>query len=923
MTQDDGRVRELFERAVDLPPEARQNFLQSECADDADLLNELTMLLAADEAALEIDGWNRSALVNEALAEAPAKSTTPVDDPSIGETIGVYRLVELIGKGGMGKVYRAVRIDAEFEKSVAVKTLRSAYDAAHVIARFRSERQILASLEHPNIARLLDGGATRDGLPYLIMEFIDGVPPLEFCEQHSLTIPQRLAMFRQVCAAVHYAHQRMVIHRDLKPGNILVTSDGNPKLLDFGIAKVLTPDPISNAEAATETGMQMMTARYSSPEQVRGEPVTTASDVYSLGVILYELLTGQSPYREVNRPAHELLTAVCNEEPPRPSLRLRELRGDLDNIILKALRKNPAERYSSVDQFSEDILRYLEGRPVQARGDGALYVAAKFVRRNKAAAAAAVVILGISIGAFIAVTRARARAEARFNDVRQLAHSVMFDYHDAIERLPGSTPVRARLVKDALHYLDSLSKDSDTPELQREIVEAYTRVSSVQGDAYSNNLGDAAGAMDSAKKAVAAAEKLLEQDRSSPSLRTSGGAFAVLASLLYSAGDLVGADRQYHRSIELLSTAAREDPNDIENGIELSTALRQLGDLYGNSGFQTLGKTAESVQFYRRASDVTGDLSARFPDNVHVAKERYETLLSLAALEANLGQRSEAANDLRESLRQIEKVCAADPNDSFAKVELANVEVQTGQSLTDSRKPQEALPHIARSAAILEQLSAADPRNTMYRRSLGVVENDWAAALTASGDPQTAIAHNLKSVELATVLSTETPNSTEFLADLALSRRKLSDSMLAAGDAKGALEHALVSCKILCTNHRDAFFEANCGRALLSIGNAHMQMNNPAAAVAVFREAEQIAVERSKADPASAIYRSDLGRAAAKLAAALVQVGKFEDAAQMYRETLDNFAILRDRNSLSPEDSHRADLATQGLSAIRSRLAHK
>jgi non-specific serine/threonine protein kinase/serine/threonine-protein kinase len=810
---------------------------------------------------------------------------------------------------------------------VAIKIVRfGARDAqgGATVQRFRQERQILAGLEHPNIARLLDGGATGDGIPFLVMEYVEGVAPLEYCEQHKLSIPQRLMMFRQICAAVHYAHQRMVIHRDLKPGNILVTAEGVPKLLDFGIAKVLTPDPDLTAQAPTETGMQMMTARYASPEQVRGETVTTASDVYSLGVILYELLTGQSPYREVNRPPHELLTAVCGEEPQKPSIRLKELRGDLDNIMLKALRKNPAERFASADQFSEDILRHLEGRPVQSRGDAAFYVAAKFVRRNKTAAGAALVIFCISVASFIAVVRARARAEARFEDLRQLAHSVMFDYHDAIERLPGATPVRARLVKDALRYLDTLSKESDTPELQREIVEAYTRVSSVQGDEYGSNLGDAAGAMASSRKAVDAAEKLLKVDRSAVALSSAAGAFAVQASLLFSGGDLSGAERQYRRAIDLRETAARERPDDIDNAIALSTSLRQLGDLYGSSGFQNLGKIAESAQFYHRASDISAMLSGRFPDDVHVSKERYEVLMSLAALESGLGQRDEAARDLQETLRQIEKVSAADVNDSNARIELANVEARIGQMQVDSRKPEDALPHLGRSAGILETLSATDPGNVMYRRSLGVVENEWGAALTASGDARSGVKHNQKALELATSLSRQSPGSYELRADAGVSLRKLSDSMLAAGNATGALEQAIEGKKILCEvsqTSKDAYLEANCGRALVSIGNAYMQLNNAAAAVEAYREATRIAFERSKADAASAIFQSDLARARARLGAGLAGLRKYAEAADMYRRAIESFSILRDRKSLSAEDAFRAEGAARSLAAIQPLLA--
>ena len=348
------RLRDLFLRASGLAREERKQFLASACGSDQALRNELDDLLAADDAAIDEDFLKHSAIYNETMEDSAARS-------AIGELVGQYRLTELIGKGGMGSVYRGERTDEAFEKSVAVKLIDAGFYSADLIAHFRAERQILANLEHPNIARLLDGGARADGSPYLIMEYVEGISPNDYSSQHNLTIAQRLQLFRRICAAVHYAHQNMVIHRDLKPSNILVIEDGTPKLLDFGIAKVLRPAASTPGDALTQPGMLKMTARYASPEQIRGETVTTASDIYSLGVILYELLTGHSPYGDVDRPAHQIMAAVCDEEPPRPSMWVPKLRGDLDKIMQRALRKMPAERYASVDQFSEDILRHLEG----------------------------------------------------------------------------------------------------------------------------------------------------------------------------------------------------------------------------------------------------------------------------------------------------------------------------------------------------------------------------------------------------------------------------------------------------------------------------------------------------------------------------------------------------------------------------------
>jgi tetratricopeptide (TPR) repeat protein len=834
------RLRDLFERVVELASEERTRFLVDACGDDDALKDELQALLAADAHAVDEEFWQRSALHNQVIAEQGTKS-------AVGEIIGTYRLVELIGKGGMGAVYRAVRVDAEFEKCVAVKLIDAIFYSSDVIAQFRAERQILANLDHANIARLLDGGARADGLPYLIMEYVEGISPYDYCRDNNLTTTQRLLLFQQICSAVHSAHQNGVIHRDLKPANSLVTAEGIPKLLDFGIAKVLNPDPSRSAEALTEPGMLKLTARYASPEQVRGEPVTTASDIYSLGVILYELLAGHSPYGDQNRPAHQIMHAVCEVQPARPSVWVGKLKGDLDNIVLRALRKSPLERYASADQFSEDILRHLEGRPVQARGDAPLYVAAKFIRRNRVVVAAAGFLLCSLVGGLIEVTLARTRAERRFNEVRQLEHSVMFDYADAIDRLPGATPVRARLVKDALTYLDNLSKEADTPQLQREIVDAYVRVSNVQGNEYENNLGDTAAALSSARKAIEATEKLLREDKTPPAEGSAANAFSTYGSLLYSTGDLEAADVAYQRALGLYQKIAVASPQDLENKISLSTCLRHLGDLYGGYGFRNLGKTAESLAYYEQAKTLVLALDAQFPSNIDITKESYKTLLSLTSAEAATGRHDEAAKDLEEALARIQRVSVAEPDDTNAKVELAIAEARLGQMLLDDRNADGAVQHMARSAELLQKLLDADHGNAIYRRGQSVVEAQWAAALRGAGQISAAVAHNERALQLAQGLNKDAPGSVQYRSDLGNDERKLSEGLVAAGNAVGALHHAEQAEQILCQNDpgsTDPNGLANCGRSLLAAGNADRALRNPKAAVTAFRKAVEIASAR-------------------------------------------------------------------------------
>jgi len=910
------RLRELFEQAVELGSEDRARFLAASRASDGELTDELEELLAADAAAIKEEFWQQSAIRNQALEDLQAES-------AVGETAGNYRLVKLIGKGGMGSVYFAERMDAEFEKFVAIKLINATFYSPGLIANFRAERQILASLEHPYIARLLDGGARADGLPYLIMEYVEGISPYDYSRQNNLSIAQRLLLFRQICSAVHYAHQHMVIHRDLKPANILVTAEGTPKLLDFGIAKVLRPVTSPPGEALTEPGMLKMTVRYSSPEQVRGEAVTTASDVYSLGVILYELLTEHSPYGDADRATHLMMAAVCDEDPAKPSIWTSRLKGDLDNVVLRALRKAPSERYASVDQFSEDVLRYLEGRPVIARGDAPLYVATKFIRRNRVAVVAAALLLCSLVGGLIEVSLARARAERRFNQVRQLAHSVMFDYADAIDRLPGSTPVRARMVQDALTYLDNLSKEADNPRLQREIVDAYVHVSNVQGNEYQNNLGDTKGAMASGHKAADAAEKLLREDRTPPALDSAANAFSTYGDLLSATGDLAAADQAYRRVVELRREIDAKSAGSVENSLALSSCLRHMGDVYGDIGSQNLGKTAESLDYYGQAKVIVTKLAGQFPGNEEVAKETYETLLSLSASESGIGRRADAAKDLSEALTQIQKVSAAEPNDTNVNVELANAEARYGQVLIDNRDAANAVPHLAHSVGILDKLAQADPGNTIYRRGQSVVESQWAAALRGAGQVAGAVAHNERALQLALTLSHDAPANLQFRSDVGISERKLSDGLMAAGNIAGALHYAEQAGLILCQGKpapSDAFTLANCGRSLVAAGNAHLALHDSTAALGDYRRAEKIASERSQAEPANAVFRSDWARSQAALAGGLASVADNQAARQSFDDALNNWSILRQANSLSAEDAHRADVAAHALAALPSKL---
>lgn len=434
-TEEWQKVEELLNTALELEPAARRQFLES--VGDPLLRGEVESLLACEE---KTDGF----LTAPALALSADFFDDGADERA-GQTVGRYRIIREIGRGGMGAVFLAERSDGEFQQRLALKIVRRSFADSDLARRFRQERQILASLNHPNIARLLDGGVSADGEPFLAMEYIEGVRIDEYCNANSLSTEERLKLFLAVCQGVSYAHQNLVVHRDIKPSNILVTNEGVPKLLDFGIAKLINAEAEGGA-AETITGLRAMTPDYASPEQVRGLSVTTATDVYSLGVLLYELLTGHRPHRLKNRRTDEIARVICEEEPERPSTTVshveegtgadgatlspetisgqrgrtpeqlrRALRGDLDNIVLMAMRKEPQRRYASVAQFAEDVRGYLEGRPVLAHKDTFSYRAAKFVRRHKASAAAVVLVALVLIGGIVATAwqARRATAQAR------------------------------------------------------------------------------------------------------------------------------------------------------------------------------------------------------------------------------------------------------------------------------------------------------------------------------------------------------------------------------------------------------------------------------------------------------------------------------------------------------------------------------
>ncbi|NOT61971.1 MAG: protein kinase [Acidobacteria bacterium] len=752
------KVDELFGTALELADDERATFLASACAGDETLRAEVETLLLAHRQAGEFIQAPAFEVGVELLKQREQQAQR-------GRLIGAYQIIRELGQGGMGAVYLAARADQSYQKHVAIKLIRRGAESQEIERRFRNERQILAALDHPNIARLLDGGTTPEGQPYLVMEYIQGQPLDVYCAERKLDTTARLQLFRQVCAAVHYAHQHLVVHRDLKPSNILVTPDGTPKLLDFGIAKLLAPENGAHDAALptiTETaqGRQMLTPAYASPEQVQGGSITTATDVYALGVLLYELLTGHRPYQTQTDALPELFKAVVEQEPEPPSdavLRVgrqtqanakqtkpltsagtaqalrSKLRGDLDNIVLMALRKEPSRRYASVEQMSEDLRRYLEGRPVSARKATLGYRVNKFVRRNKAVTAVAALLLLSLLGGVIGINQQRRRAERRFNDVRKLARSVVFELHDAIEKLPGATPARSLLVQRSIEYLDSLALEAaGDASLQRELAEAYERIAGIQGNPYVANLGDGAGSLQSYRHALALREAVLQKNPTDVTTQLD-----VAQSLLSMSGAVEyaeGADaalRLSRRALQLCEAVAARQPQEPR----LDKLLRSSNETIANA-LVAKGDYRQALVHFRQNLALLEKHCQPVQagaENAACQRSRAMMLRKIGDAEWRTGDKTKGLELARQSLAHFETLAAADPNNAEARFALTAQHTALGNYLWEQNDLPKALQSYARALQLDEASVKADPENVQMRRSLITNANNVGYVLAQQG----------------------------------------------------------------------------------------------------------------------------------------------------------------------------------------------
>ena len=795
------RLEALFTTAVELPAVERERFVARETADDAELRHHLTGMLAHASGA----GDRIARAIHEAASQATATATPDVD--WVGRRFGPYRVVREIGRGGMGLVFEAVRDDDEYQKRVAVKVAPWWRDVALVRERFRLERQILAGLEHPHIARFLDGG-TEDGVPYFVMEYVEGVPITTYCDRQALGLRERLALFRQVCGAVHFAHQRLIVHRDLKPSNVLVAADGTPKLLDFGIAKLVDPvdageDDASRAAAARERTMTRdaaWTPDYTSPEQVRGRTVTTRTDVYSLGLVLYELLTGaRAQVADTSSPI-ALDHSICETEPEKPSERVAT-RGDLDTIVLTAVRKEPERRYESVAALSDDLGRYLDGHPIVARPNTLGYTAWKLLKRHRAGAAAALLIVASLTAGLITTRREAQRAEHRFQQVRTLANAFVFDVHDRIATLPGSTEARKAIVSTALTYLENLRSDAASDAgLARELAAAYDKVGRVKGHPLSANLGDAKGAIESFERAEQLLTPLADRgdrdaqrqlvdvihhqstvrytqgdrpgavagltrastigrqlldavtrDAAAPStpsdrkaladtLTVVGDAYADRCRTASELLDFPTAEESGRQAMQIARRLTELDPANRDYRDNLSTALNALAAVHLRGG-----NLRQSAHEYRESATIREGLLREAPTHVEYRRNLIVSYGNLGDVLAyrigeNLGDVAGAIAVYEKATVLAREMVAQDPVDRRAQFDLSNVLLRYGVVLGDDpARREEGLRQLEEAERITATLLAQDPGSYRHAYQALVITRRMGDVLAALGRTSAAV----------------------------------------------------------------------------------------------------------------------------------------------------------------------------------------
>jgi len=895
------KVKEIFSAALELKPDERVSFLNTACAADENLRSEVLGLLSAHDSSG--DFIQHPAVVDVGFLV----SDTNHSAAAAGQHIGTYEIIRELGRGGMGAVYLASRADEAFDKQVALKLIKRGMDSDAIIKRFVMERQILANLDHPNIARMIDGGTTEDGLPYFVLEYIEGTTITRYCDEHKLNTLERLKLFFQVCAAVQFAHQNLIVHRDLKPSNIIVTKDGTPKLLDFGIAKLLSVD---SALVETETIGRLFTPEYASPEQLRGLPITTTSDVYSLGVVLYELLSGHRPFNLASRSAEEIARMITTSEPLKPSVVItrheamphaddghhsltpegisrtregnvdklrRRLVGDLDNILLKALRKEPERRYASVQDLSADLQRHLTGLPVLAREDTFAYRAGKFIQRNKASVAAAAVVAITLISATVVTTwqatvakRERAKAERHFKEVRNLTNSFLFDFHDSIADLNGATQAREMVVKKAQEYLSTLAQEAgDDRELLWELSTAYLKLGDVQGRPGFSRTGDTAGALKSYEQSLDIRRRLVTLEPNNTEYQLG---LAVTLSRFGPINQVLGnPSLSAERMRESMEIADRLLPksHDLTTFQAAFRAPAFLGD-----ALSELGNYDEALAMYQKSLSIADRMKNESLPPKEVTLRFVVALERLGFVYGIKGQWQKAVDADQDMLTRTEELLAMDPTSLDYQRDKATALDHVGDSFRGVKNYPKALEYGQRGLAMYEDILRKDPQNARTKKDVGDCSHHVSETLLASGDYRGASSLLERTIGIRRELAAQDKTNVEYPDDLANSLMLSGESLEASGNSTKALE--------------------------------------------AYQEARAISEPIVAAHPRRIDYRRDLARLYTDIGGAFVAMSHQDEAAVWYQKGLDLWKELQDQHALWAKETDRPREVAANLLRTRS-----
>jgi len=878
------RLQDIFHRASELDPDRQADFVKVSCDGDEELCEEALSLIRSGS-----ETGHTNDFIQDAIGETAKDAVSSASGQVRGKRIGAYEVIDTLGHGGMGVVYLAERADKQFQQRVAIKLVRGGLLDPDIAIRLRSERQILASLEHPNIARLLDGGATEDGIPYLVIEYIKGRPINEYCDDERLGIEERLELFRTVCSAVHHAHRNLIVHRDLKPSNILVTPEGVPKLLDFGIAKILDASRTPHTVAVTQADLRLMTPEHASPEQVRGEAITTATDTYALGVLLYELLTGYRPFRVSGARMRQMEQIICETDPTPPSVmahkgtsidekedkrqfrvrpditsRLRnstpeKLRGkfvgDLDNIVLMALRKEPERRYASVEQFSEDIKRYLDDLPIVACADTWAYRSQKFVRRHAVgvAMAAVFVLLLVNFGIYMSVQRNEAvRLQQRAEEATLIAEQKGKTSEQVsaflVDLFWATDPSQAQGEElSAKDLLDEGVKKIDQLQDQPDIMAV---LKDTMGRAY-HGLGELQTARQLLSDALEIRQATLNQ----------GDDQLLVKESLINLAAVLNEDAQYVEARDLLHEAIRINVPTPEGRHQNARALAELGDVVSANG-----RYAEAEAHYLKARNIFADLLAdESQDQGEISEEIAEVINQQAQAAQTMGDLSRAEILFREALRSAEDQLGSHHPQTIDYLHNLAVILQQQRKLSDAE------PLFVKAIDLFRSVNGPD------HHDLSVAMGNYGRLLYQKRDYERAE----EVLEEALTLSIRIRG--EDHPDVGFHKQNLGRLYGDIGDFRQAERYLTEAVEFY--KNKFGNVHARVASALVDLGEAEIKRNESATAEPLLREALEIEASVLPEDHWFGFHtRSLLGQA-------LTDQGRYEEAEPLL---LGSYSALRE-----------------------------